>query len=308
MRKLFWILVAALSLAACSPQVYPLYLEVRQPSDAGLTLVGKTASIVYMDGSNTTDSLFDRHAASALARALEADYFGGEEVIGLSRIETPDSIGVDLMHTLVMETGGDVIFLLSSALGDPVVGKNMETKSTSVDSAFVCQANVPVNTTLYLYDSMGNDEVKRYKGSATLNPSVYSSGMLTEDAMKNLTLRSLTPEAEEVGHRISRRFQSNWLTESFSFYYFDDFSSESWFTPLQDAADGKFAKAIQGWEPLVKDGSNLKRACACFNMAQAFYLLGDYVISSRWLDEAEKLETLSQAPALRKRLAAHLEK
>ena len=308
MRKLFWILVAALSLAACSPQVYPLYLEVRQPSDAGLTLVGKTASIVYMDGRNTTDSLFDRHAASALARALEADYFGGEEVIGLSRIETPDSIGVDLMHTLVMETGGDVIFLLSSALGDPVVGRNMENKSTSVDSAFVCQANVPVNTTLYLYDSMGNDEVKRYKGSATLNPSVYSNGMLTEDALKNLTLRSLMPEAEEVGFRISRRFQSNWITESFSFYYFDDFSSESWFTPLQDAADGKFAKAIQGWEPLVKDGSTIKRACACFNMAQAFYLLGDYVISSRWLDEAEKLENLSQVPALRKRLAAHLEK
>jgi hypothetical protein len=212
------------------------------------------------------------------------------------------------MHTLVMETGGDVIFLLSSALGDPVVGKNMESKSSSVDSAFVCEANVPVNTVLYLYDSMGNDEVKRYKGSATLNPSVYSNGMLTEDALKNLTLRSLMPEAEEVGFRISRRFQSNWITESFSFYYFDDFSSESWFTPLQDAADGKFAKAIQGWEPLVKDGSTIKRACACFNMAQAFYLLGDYVISSRWLDEAEKLENLSQVPALRKRLAAHLEK
>ena len=308
MRKLFWILVAALSLAACSPQVYPLHLEVRQPSDAGLTLVGKTAAIVYMDGANSVDSLFDRHAASALASSLEADYFGGEEVIGLSRIATPDSIGVDLMHTLVMETGGDVIFLLSSALGDPVVGKNMESKSSSVDSAFVCEANVPVNTVLYLYDSMGNDEVKRYKGSATLKSAVYSNGMLTEDAMKDLTLRSLSPEAEEVGLRISRRFLSNWTTESFSFYYFDDFSSESWFTPLQDAADGNYAKAIRGWEALVKDGSMTKRACACFNIAQTFYLLGDYVIASRWLDEADKMENLTQAPALRKRLALHLEK
>ena len=308
MRKLFWILVAALSLAACSPQVYPLFMEVRQPSDAGLTLVGKTAAIVYMDGANSVDSLFDRHAASALASALEADYFGGEEVIGLSRIATPDSIGVDLMHTLVMETGGDVIFLLSSALGEPVVGKNMETKSSSLDSAFVCQADVPINTTLYLYDSMGNDEVTRYKGSATLKTSVYNNGIFTEDAMKALALRNLMPEAEDVGLRISRRFQSNWLTESFSFYYFDDFSSETWFTPLQDAADGKYAKAIRGWEALVKDGSSIKRACACFNIAQAFYLLGDYVIASRWLDEAEKMENLTQAQALRKRLASHLEK
>ena len=308
MKKLIRIMVAALSLAACSPQVYPLHLDVRQPSDAGLTLVGKTAAIVYMDGSNSVDSLFDRHAASALARALEADYFDGEEVIGLSRIATPDSIGVDLMHSLVMETGGDVVFLLSSALGEPDLGKNEESKGTSVDSAFVCQADVPINTNLYVYDSMGKDEVRRYKGNATIRSAVYSNGMLTEDALKELTLRSLTPEAEEVGSRISRRFQSNWATENFSFYYFDDFSSESWFTPLQDAADGKFAKAIQGWEPLVKNGSNIKRACACFNMAQAFYLLGDYVISSRWLDEAEKLENLTQVPALRKRLAAHLEK
>ena len=246
MKKLSWILVAALALAACSPQVYPLHLEVRQPSDAGLTLAGKTASIVYMDGINSVDSLFDRHAASALASALEADYFDGEELIGLSRIATPDSIGVDLMHTLVMETGGDVIFLLSSALGEPAVGRNVESKAASVDSAFVCQANVPVSTSLYVYDSMGNDEVRKYKGSAVLNPAVYSNGMLTQDALKDLTLRSLLPEAEEVGLRISRRFQSNWSTESFSFYYFDDFSSENWFTPLQDAADGKFAKAKIG--------------------------------------------------------------
>ena len=308
MKKLSWILTAALSLAACSPQVYPLHLEVRQPSISGITLVGKTASIVYMDGANSVDSLFDRHAASAFARALEADYFGGEEVIGLSRIATPDSIGVDLMHTLVMETGGDVIFLLSSALGDPVMGRNMESKKESVDSAFVCAANVPISTNLYVYDSMGNDEVAKFKGSAVLNPTVYNNGMLTDDAMKSLVLRNLSSEAEEVGLRISRRFQSNWSTESFSFYYFDDFSSEKWFTPLQDAADGLLAKAIRGWEPLVKEGSSVKRACACFNLAQAFYLLGDYNISSRWLDEADKLETLSQVPALRKRLAAHLEK
>ena len=309
MKKLFWILVAALSLAACSPQVYPLYLDVRQPSDAGLTLVGKTASIVYMDGANGVDSLFDRHSASALARALEADYFGGEEVIGLSRIATPDSIGVDLMHTLVMETGGDVIFLLSTSLGEPALGKNEESDVRNcVDSAFLCPVIVPVNTNLYVYDSMGNDEVKKYKGNASIKSKVYNSGMLTEDALKALTLRSLSPEAEVVGERIAHRFESNWSTESFSFYYFDDYSSESWFTPLQNAADGLFAKAIQGWEPMVKEGTAMKRACACFNIAQAFYLLGDYAISSRWLDEADKLENLNQSQALRKRLAQHLEK
>lgn len=278
MKKHFWILAAALSLAACSPQVYPLRLDVRQPSDAGLTLVGKTATIVYMDGNNEVDSLFDRHAGSALARALEADYFGGEEVIGLSRIPTPDSVGVDLMHSLVMETGGDVIFLLSSQLGTPPENGD---------------AKAPMETTLYVYDSMGEDQVKRYHGSALLSST---------------SVDLLPAQAEDVGNRIFRRFRSKWNSESFSFYYFDDYSSEAWFTPLQYAADGELARAIQGWEPMVKEGSNIKRACACFNIAQAFYLLGDYGLSLRWVEEADKLENLNQSPALRKRLAAHLEK
>ena len=278
MKKHFWILAAALSLAACSPQVYPLHLDVRKPSDAGLTLVGKTATIVYMDGNNAVDSLFDRHAGSALARALEADYFGGEEVIGLSRIPTPDSVGVDLMHSLVMETGGDVIFLRSSH------GEQLPQSG---------EANVPMETTLYVYDSMGEDVVKRYHGTAILDKT---------------SSEELPGQAEEVGNRVFRRFKSNWSTESFSFYYFDDYSSEAWFTPLQHAADGEFAKAIQGWEPMVKEGSNLKRACACFNIAQTFYLLGDYELSFRWVEEADKLENLNQSPALRKRLATRLEK
>ena len=309
MKKLTWLLSAVLFVAACSPQIYPLHLGVRQPSESGLTLVGKTASIVYMDGDNQVDSLFDRQVASALARALEADYFNGQEVIGLSRIATPDSVGTDLMHNLVMETDGDVIFLLNSSLDPMAFQTNVPVPgATSADSAYVAVATMPVRTQLYVYDSMGKDEVKLHKGKAVLKMDVYNNGITGEDGLQTLALRQVPDYAEEVGDRISRRFLSTWGNESFSFYYFDDFTSESWFTPLQHAADEEYAQAIDGWGTMVKEGSSIKRACACFNIAQTFFLMGDYPLSARWLDEAEKLENLSQAPALRKRLAAHLEK
>lgn len=309
MKKLFWILTAVFGLAACSPQVYPLHLEVRQPSEAGLTLVGKTASIVYMDGTNQVDSLFDRQVASALARALEADYFGGEEVIGLSRIASPDSVGTDLMHNLVMETEGDVIFLLNSSLGAIGFEENKPVPgAASVDSAYVSVASVPVQTSLYVFDSMAKDEVKLHKGKAILRMEVYNNGITSEDGLTTLALRQMPDYAEEIGDRISHRFLSKWANESFSFYYYDDFSSESWFTPLQYAADGEYARAVDGWARMVKEGSALKRACACFNIAQAFFLMGDYELSSRWLAEADKLENLSQSQALRKRLESRLQK
>jgi len=309
MKKLTWLLLAVLFVAACSPQVFPLYLGVRQPSEAGLTLVGKTASIVYMDGENQVDSLFDHQVASSLARALEADYFNGDEVIGLNRIPSPDSVGTDLMHNLVMETEGDVIFLLNSSLGEFTFEPNKPVPgAASVDSAYVAVASIPVQTHLYVFDSMGKDEVKLHKGRAILKLQVYNSGITSEEGLRTLALREVPDYAEEVGDRISHRFLSTWINESFSFYYFDDYSSESWFTPLQQAADEQYAKAIDGWARMVKEGSSIKRACACFNIAQTFFLLGDYELSARWLDEAEKLENLSQASALRKRLSVHLEK
>lgn len=308
--KHLWIIAAALLAAACSPQVYPVYMEIRGASLSGLTLSGKNISVVYMDGNTQVDSLFDRQVASSLARSLEADYFDGQELVGIYRTPAADSVSLDLMHSLVMETEGDVVFVLSSSLGLPAPETNQAvTGATSVDSAFVCPVAVPVRTQLYVYDSMGQDKVLPYKGSAVLRPLVYNNGTLTEDGLKSLALRSMSGEAEEVGERISTRFLSTWTTETFSFYYYESASlPEPWIMALSKILEGKFAAAIDTWMPMVKQGSAESRACACYNIAQAFYLLDDYALSARWLDQAEKLENVSLAPGLRKRLAAHLEK
>ena len=298
-----WILALTLC-AACSPQVYPLYLDVRQPSASGLSLAGKNISVVYMDGTTRVDSLFDRQVASSLARKLEEDYFGGSEQVGLFRIPQADSVSVDLMHSLVMETEGDVVFVLSSKLGVPEPENNQAvSNATSPDSAYVCPVAVPVKTQLYVYDSMGEDKVLPYAGSAVLRARVYNNGMVTSDGLRTLSLYSLSPEAEHVGQNISRRFLSQWNTESFSFYYYD---SDNWIDGIVKIYEGKMAEAVDIWAPLVKKGNAQSRACACYNMAQTFYLLGDYALSTRWLDEAEKLENVSLAAGLRKRLSAHL--
>ena len=303
MKKIF--ASACLLLAvACSPQIYPLFLEVRQPSSSGLDLNRKSLSIVYMEGK---DSLFDRSAASSLARALEADYFGGREVVGLYDIPATDTVSLELMHRLVMDTDGDVVFLLASTLGEPAPETNQPVQgASSPDSAFVCPVFVPVQTRLDVYDSMAADDaVRSFRGSAVVHPLVYNGGTVPASELPALTLRSIGPQAEEMGERIARRFLSGWKTESFSFYYYD---AEAWHKPLEDFADGKFSAAVDGWASLAKSGNALKRACAAYNIAQAFYLTEDYELSARWLEVAEQSENLSLSAGLRKRLAEHLEK
>ncbi len=269
MKKILIIASVAL-LAACSPQIYPLTMMVRQPSKSGIDLARKDITISYMD---SPDSSFNLAVASAMARSLEEDYFGGQEVIGIYRIPQ-DSVSLDLMHSLVMETGGDVVFLLSGNLGEPVAATGGKV--------------VQLNTILDVYDSMGKDKVKHFKGSAKLT--------------------SPSDQATDIGERISSRFLSEWVHETFSFYYYDDFSFSSWVEGLQNVADAKFSKAVDSWAPLARDGSNTKKACACYNIAMAFYLMEDYSLSSRWLDLADKMEELTLSPGLRKRINSHLEK
>ena len=264
MKKLSFALLGALLLAACSPQVYPLYLEVRQPSSSGLDLARKSMAIVYMDGVNQQDSLLDRQVASGLARALEADYFDGKEAVSLHRTPSADTVSLSAMHALVMDTDRDVVFLLSSHLGEASEGR------------------IPVATRLFVYDSMGTDKVLRYSGSTTL------TGTGAE-------------QAEEISGRIARRFLSTWKKGRYCFYYFENLS-ETWTDALDYVDEGKLHKAIDVWMPLVKEGSTLKRACAAYNLAMAFYLLGDPVMADKWLAVAEKMENLELAPALRKDL------
>lgn len=273
MKKLFIPLITLLAVA-CSPEVYSLQLDVRQPSNSGLDLARKSMAIVTME---TPDSTFDRNTASAMARVLEQDYYGGEELIDMYRVPAADSVSLDLMHSLVMDTNADVVFLLNSTIDGP-------------DE----KARLPLKTNLSVYDSMGEDKVHRYKGSAFLTPKDATSELLEE--------------AEKVGGRIATRFISNWKTESFSFYYFDDIYADKWDKALKLSYQNEFGKAIDVWAEFVKNRIALKRAAASYNIAMAFYLLEDYEMAAKWLDMADSFENLSLSPGLRKRIVQRLEK
>ncbi|MBO6096725.1 MAG: hypothetical protein J6P56_05350 [Bacteroidales bacterium] len=279
MKRAIIAIAAALLLAACSPQVYPLYLEVRQPSSSGFNLNRKSMSIVYMEGNNNLDSLFERRAASAMARSLEEDYFDGEEVVGLYSVPSLDTVTVENMRSLVMDTDKDVVFLLSTQMDVP--------QDTTV------AMSIPLKARMYVYDSMGEDKVRSFKGSSVMNVA---------------RMQDLEEKADDVGKTISGRFLSGWKTESFSYYFFDDFSVDEWVEGIQFANDGAFAKSADVWMTLVKKGNNIKRACAAYNLAMTFYLMEDYEMSAKWLALAEKMEDLALAPGLRTRLNAYLEK
>ena len=296
--------LAALALAACSPQTLTLNVDMRHPSKSGIDLSRKSMSVVYMDDAQA-DTTFSNGVASSLARSLEEDYFAGREAIGVYKIPV-DSVSLSLMHDLVIDSGDDVIFLI----GPPTFGEVSlgETKPVSylvsVDSAFVTQAQIPYNAKLFVYDSMDKeDKLHIFRGNSILRGQVYSNGVTAPEFLKDKALDFKELGADLVGKQISNRFVPTWKTEAYSLYYFEGWDDD-WVEAAYYAYDMNWKKAADKWMKKVNEGSDTKRACACYNTALAFYMMGDLNLATKWLDRADQYGTPSLSPGLRKRIEA----
>ena len=296
--------LAALALAACSPQTLTMNVDMRHPSKSGIDLGRKSMSVVYMDN-GTADSTFSNAVASSLARSLEEDYFGGREAIGVYKIPV-DSVSLDLMHRLVIDSGDDVVFLLGPpAFGEVALTENTAVKDpVSVDSAYVAQAQIPYNAKLFVYDSMDKeDRLHVFRGGSILRSQVFSSGVTAPEYLKERALVTKDLSADLVGKQISNRFVPTWKTESYSLYYYDGMDGD-WERAAIQAYDMNWKRAADIWMKKVNEGSTSKRACACYNTALAFYMMGDLNLATTWLDRADQWGTPTLSPGLRKRIEA----
>lgn len=294
--------LAALALAACSPQTLTLSVDMRHPSKSGIDLGRKTMSIVYMD---SADSAFSNAVASSMARTLEEDYFAGREAIGVYKIPA-DSVSLDLMHRLVMDTGDDVVFLLGPpSFGEVALADNVPVKNArNVDSAYVAQAQVPYNAKLFVYDSMDKeDRLQLFRGSSILRGQVYSNGVTAKEYLKEKAQVTKDFGADLVGKQISNRFVPTWKTEGYSLYYYEGWDND-WVDAAYQAYEMNWKGAADIWMKKVNEGSVTKRACACYNTALAFYMMGDLKLATKWLDRADQLDMPSLSPGLRKRIEA----
>ena len=296
--------LAALALAACSPQTLTLSVDMRHPSKSGIDLARKTMSIVYMDN-ESPDTTFSNAVASSLARSLEEDYFGGNEAIGVYKIPV-DSVSLDLMHRLIMDTGDDVVFLLGPpTFGEVALTENVAVQNpVSVDSAFVAQAQIPYNAKLFVYNSMDKeDRLQVFRGSSILRTQVFSNGVTAPEFLKEKVLDYKEMGADLVGRQISNRFVPTWKTENYTLYYYEGWDDD-WVKAAYNALDMNWKQAADIWMKKVNEGSYSKRACACYNTALAFYMMGDLNLATKWLDRADELGSPSLSPGLRKRIEA----
>lgn len=305
MTKRFLILLSALAAVCCSPQVYTMHLDVREASSSGFNLAKKTIAVVYMEDPDGADSLFRSNVTSYFVRALEDDYFGGEEMIPIYAIPKRDTVDVQFMRDLIMDSNRDVVFLMNSTLGTPVLDSLHAVEgATSVDSAFFCSAAIPLSASIYVYDSMAVDSVTTYTGSRIMHRKVFTSGLVPEEYVADDAMKDASAKwGVQAGNAFAARFLSQWTTRGFSFYYFDTFDPEPWLLALDKAREMDFTGAIRIWSGFLDDANHRKRAVAAYNIAMSCYLMDRRELASQWLDLADSYAGLPLSPGLRARIA-----
>ena len=81
-------------------------------------------------------------------------------------------------------------------------------------------------------------------------------------------------------------FLSTWSPETVLLYYYE-FDSSKWDEAAKAAYNFKWHEAIKLWMDLAKEKSGNRRACAAYNVAVAFYVMGDYDLSAEWLTASD---------------------
>ena len=267
------ILTFAAALVSCGPSRHAIQIEMRHPSRSGMDLTGKTVSIVYYSGENPSDNQVIENIAAGFAEELETDNGTGEGSVGVYSIDrgAGNYAVKDSLVNLVIQTDGDVVFLLDAVLAENVTAEG-----------------APVKVALYCYDGLDKqDTVKKFTGNT----------VLPGDSQETLLAEALT-----AGRNIAESFKAQWKNEQYSIVYYD---SELWYVAMVRAERFDWKGAMDIWFEFLNSYDPMKRASAEYNIAVACYMLGDYDLAQRWLDRSvaeNDIPTLTEA--LSKRIEA----
>ena len=297
-----------LALASCAPQAFVIRPEMRTASKSGLNLGGKSMAVVYLTGNESRVNQFNASIADGFASRLEEDYFGGDQVIGLFKMESEkaaDYSAKDTLVRLVMESGKDVVFLFDlPELGTPTVGEPMKVggRRKSADSTYITQVTIPFTTKVYVYDSMNKeDKVLGFNGSKSLSTEVYSDGTVGKDNIAVRSLQAIPGIAQKAGSMAANSFLSTWKQEYFQVIYYDG-AEAAWNKGAEYAYSFKWDKAIEEWIPLTKSKNEEKRACAAYNIALGCFMTGMPDLTLEWLDRSDKDMPVSISKDLRRKI------
>lgn len=297
-----------LMVLSCGPSRYSMAIEMRQPSNFGYDLTGKSVSVVYLQGGDDFSSEFSKSIADSFAASIEGDYqlpVGGISVYSMRNDKIDDNrFSFKEMVSLLVETNSDFLVVMDTLrFGASRFGVATPYKSSDPDSLYKKTVQMNMSMDYYVLDGMDETEVvqKRHLNKFLETFAVASS--LEEEPHFDQYKRNFLPLAQPYSEHIANVFKSNWKMESISIM---SYSSEEWVKAATFFYEYKWKEAIEVWMGFLSSSNPLKRSCAEFNIAVSCYMSGDYKLAKDWLLQSDNENKLTLSDGLHKRIDAHL--
>jgi len=162
-------------------------------------------------------------------------------------------------------------------------------------------ARQPYTLNLVAYDATASaDSVRLFQGKSTARQPVFAKKVETVEDLAAKAWPQMSEQGSAAGKKAAQKFTSTWKNEQFTMFYYD--SPEAWTTGGQAAYEFKWAKAIKAWLTLVDTNDLQKRSCAEYNIAVGCYMLGDYDLATKWLNQSDADAKTVLSDGLRKRI------
>ena len=249
------VIVSAMALASCSPQIYSLTLDLRVPSVSGIDFLNKDLAIVYEDSPIPSDTIFCNAFASGLASAIEADYYASRQVVDIYCLPIEadiDRTSRQSMVDMVMKYDADAVIFLTHPLS----------------------AEGKLTENILIYDAMDSEEKIKHvkKLGVSIDMESDSAGFVNN--------------AIRLGKDTGLAFAPSWKSQNIFLYYYEGYG---WYEGLDDVDRGDFASAIGKWMTLATKGSVDMRSRAAYNVGIGCFLMGNTPLALEWLDKSDEI-------------------
>lgn len=262
----------------------------------------KRFSVIIASGSKTGDSLLLATVSSGITKYIEQEVSQQESKTPVYNIN-PNDVNLSSTTSLLGYTtllNSDILLIVSDLLL-----KDFEFISN--DETVVQNAKIYKQEFVILPYSVN---YKVY--SAVTNQILYSKnvkdtivwGMLSEKGINSVKAiasanKGLALSLETLGYQWADSIFPKWKIDNRRIYSYD---SKIWDEAFLLAANFQWEEALKIWTKLAKSENQLKASAAAYNAAVALEVLGDFQLSSQWLDYSIRLydELPGQAELKRK--------
>ena len=286
--KLLYLLNAVILTASCSPSLYELAVDVRQPASVSIANIEDKSIAVYVAAEETSaeedDASLPIRFASGLAAGFEKN-LGLEEGAVYVYNHYPERGAspyvMDYIQSLSRQADSDMLILVENVqVSDFTLMDNIAATSQSVQ-----YMHALFESNFSVYDGITAEQITQKTIKDTVYLEVLSNNSTTRSSRTGGVEVAVNAIASRIGGDVADIFFTGWKRESRYLYVYNSL----WRSAFNYARAFEWDRAIAVWTAELTRNGGYKAACAAINIAVGCEMTGRADLALEWLNAAEKM-------------------